>query len=151
VVVEADAATRAALAASPDVVRVMDDKIMRPSLAESVPLIQGDQAWDAGYDGTGTTVAILDTGVDSHHPFLAGKVIDEACFSSTQAGVSQSACPNGSTQEFGAGAAAPCSLDSCSHGTHVAGIATGNGASAGQPFSGVAKGARIVAVQVFSI
>jgi hypothetical protein len=33
----------------------------------------------------------------------------------------------------------------------VAGIATGSGASAGQAFSGVARGAHIVAVQVFSI
>src|SRR4051812_49067048 len=56
IVVDADSATRAALASSPDVVRVVDDAILRPSLAQSVPLIQGDQAWDAGYDGTGTVV-----------------------------------------------------------------------------------------------
>jgi subtilisin family serine protease len=147
IVVDADAATRAALAASPDVVRVMDDKIVRLNLAESVPLIQADQAWDAGYDGSGTAVAILDTGVDSSHPFLAGKVVAEACFSSTQAGVSQSTCPNGTEQQIGAGAAVPCSLESCLHGTHVAGIAAGSGTS----FSGVARGAHIVAVQVFSI
>ena len=36
------------------------------------------------------------------------------------------------------------------HGTHVAGIAAGNGDAAGQPFSGVAKSAQIMAVQVFS-
>ncbi len=151
VVVDADDATRATLAMSPEVVRVMDDALMWPSLAQSVPLIQGDQAWGVGYDGTGTVVAIIDSGVDSTHPFLAGKVIDEACFSSTIAGTSQSACPNGASQQLGRGAAAPCSLAECIHGTHVAGIATGNGATAGVPFSGVAKGARIVAVQVFSI
>jgi subtilisin family serine protease len=147
IVVDGDAATRAALAASPDVVRVIEDKIVRLNLAESVPLIQADQAWDAGYDGTGTAVAILDTGVDSSHPFLAGKVAAEACFSSTQAGVSQSTCPNGTETQIGAGAAVPCSLESCLHGTHVAGIAAGSGTS----FSGVARGAHIVAVQVFSI
>src|SRR6267143_330162 len=38
----------------------------------------------------------------------------------------------------------------CFHGTHVAGIATGNGAGAGLTFSGVAPGAQIMAVQVFS-
>ena len=54
------------------------------------------------------------------------------------------------TTQIGAGAAAPCLLSDCLHGTHVAGIAAGNGDAAGQPFSGVAKGASLVAVQVFS-
>src|SRR4029450_593876 len=66
-----------------DVVRVIPDAIVRPGLAESVPLIQGDQVWAAGYDGTGTVIAVLDLGVDRTHPFLAGKVVSEACYSST--------------------------------------------------------------------
>ena len=140
----------AALTASPDVARVFADEIARPVLAESVPLVQADQAWASGYDGSGTTIAVLDTGVDSSHPFLAGKVIEEACFSTTTAGLSLSTCPDGTDEQFGPGAAAPCSLSDCIHGTHVAGIAAGNGATASQPFSGVAKGARLMAVQVFS-
>ena len=150
IALEVSPAARAALASSPDVVRVYDDAIVRPVLAQSVPLIQGDQAWSAGYDGSGTTIAVLDTGVDSSHPFLAGKVIDEACFSSTVAGTSQSACPNGSDEQFGPGAAAPCGLGDCLHGTHVAGIAAGNGAGAGVSYSGVARGASVMAIQVFS-
>jgi subtilisin len=133
-----------------DIVRVMEDSIVKPVLSGSVPLIQADQAWDAGYDGNGTVVAVLDSGVDSTHPFLSGKVVGEACYSSTVAGVSQSLCPNGLEQQIGTGAAAPCALSSCTHGTHVAGIAAGNGATAGQTFSGVAKSAQIMAVQVFS-
>ena len=133
-----------------DVVQVVDDAIVKPLLMDSVPLIQGDQVWGAGYDGTGTSVAVLDTGVEASHPFLSGKVVEEACFSSNQPGLSQSFCPNGQSQEIGPGSATPCLLDGCMHGTHVAGIATGNGAGAGQPFSGVAKGANIIAVQVFS-
>jgi subtilisin len=147
VAVEAGPAALAALNTSPDVARVFDDEIVRPVLAQSVPQIQGDQAWAVGYDGTGTTIAVVDTGVDSQHPFLAGKVIDEACFSSTVAGTSQTTCPDGTDQQIGAGAAAPCSLGDCIHGTHVAGIAAGSGAT----FSGVARGARLMAVQVFSV
>ena len=90
-----------------DVVRVTDDAILTPVLADSVPLIEGDQAWEVGYDGTGTTIAILDTGVDSTHPFLAGKVVEEACYSSTVAGISESFCPNGLGVQTGPGSAVP--------------------------------------------
>ena len=137
-------------AARADIVRVMEDELLRTVLAESVPLVQADQAWAAGYDGTGTTIGILDTGVDGTHPMLAGKLVDEACYSSTVAGVSESVCPNGLDEQIGAGAAVPCSLGDCIHGTHVAGIASGDGLQANQPFSGVARGARLAAVQVFS-
>ena len=151
VALEVGAAERSALSRSPEVVRVFDDVIVRPVLAQSVPLIQGDQAWNAGYDGTGTTIAVLDTGVDAQHPFLSGKVVDEACFSSTVSGTSQSFCPNGTDQQSGPGAAAPCTATDCLHGTHVAGIAAGNGSGAGVSFSGVAKGANVMAIQVFSL
>ena len=40
----------------------------------------------------------------------------EACFSSTVPGISQTTCPNGTDQQLGAGAAAPCSLGDCLHG-----------------------------------
>jgi hypothetical protein len=141
----------AALAiAGDDVTAITEDALLRPVQDDSVTLVQGDQVWAAGYDGTGTMVAVLDTGVDATHPFLAGKVVEEACYSSTIAGSSQSLCPNGQSQQLGTGAGAPCPLTDCFHGTHVAGIATGNGVTGGVSFSGVAKGAQLMAVQVFS-
>lgn len=82
--------------------------------------------------GRGTMVAVVDTGVDVSHPFLRGQVAAEACFSI-------SGCPNGELTMFGSGAARPIG----SHGTHVAGIVAGRG----DRFSGVAPGARIVAIQ----
>jgi subtilisin family serine protease len=77
-------------------------------------------------------VAVLDTGVDKTHPFLSGKVVEEACYS---AGGN---CPNGATSEVGSGAGVQCTYAAaaCRHGTHVAGIAAGQGSS----FSGVARG-----------
>jgi glucose/arabinose dehydrogenase/subtilisin family serine protease len=130
--------------------RVIEDTLAVPALLESVPLVGGDLAVASGYDGRGTSIAILDTGVDSAHPLLTGRVIEEACFSSDIPARSATVCPNGLEQETGAGAAAPCSLDGCYHGTHVAGIAAGEEAGTGQPLSGVAKGAQVVAVQVYS-
>jgi subtilisin family serine protease len=133
--------------------RVVEDAMSQPLLAQSVPLIGADQAWAQGFDGTGKTVAILDTGVDSSHPFLANKVVSEACYSTNNfiAGT-VSNCPNGQSEQTGPGSGVNCPVSTplCWHGTHVAGIATGNGVSGGQPFSGVAKGAQIVAIQVFS-
>jgi subtilisin family serine protease len=151
VALELNARALDALANSPnDVARVFEDSILQADLAESGPLVEADQAWASGYDGAGTAIAILDTGVDALHPFLSGKVVEEACYSSTVAGTSRSVCPNGLEEQIGPGAAAPCPHSTCNHGTHVAGIAAGDGPPAGQPFSGVAKRAQLMAVQVFS-
>jgi len=147
--VEADAAGLEALINHPSVTYIQEDRPIPPDLSDSVPLIDGDTAWSSGYSGAGQTVAILDTGVQSSHPFLSGKVVAEACYSwnSTSYG-STSVCPNGQSSQVGPGSGVNCnaSISGCSHGTHVAGIVAGRGTS----FSGVAKDANLIAVQVFS-
>jgi len=151
VVLEVTPASLAALEQMPDaVVSITPDVLLRPSLAESVPLIEADQAWASGFDGQGMTIAVLDTGVDKTHPFLTGKVVEEACYSSSTAGISQTFCPNGLDQQIGDGAATPCPMPTCEHGTHVAGIAAGGDTDPTHPFPGVAKGASLMAVQVFT-
>jgi subtilisin family serine protease len=124
------------------ITHVEEDTLSAPMLPESVPLVHGPAAWNTGFTGTGQVLAVLDTGIDKSHSFLTGKVIEEACYSGN------GNCPNGQTSQTGPGAGVPCTYapSACRHGTHVAGIAAGSGSS----FSGVAKGASLMAVQVFS-
>src|SRR5881296_3332700 len=132
--------------------RVTEDRIHTPVLLDSVPLIGADKAWAQGFDGTGLVVALIDTGVDSAHQFLAGKVVEEACYSTTSAQRSTTLCPNGAEEQIGPGAGTYCplELEGCWHGTHVAGIAAGNGTPSDLPIWGVGRGANLMSVQVFS-
>lgn len=147
VVLSVDDQRLTTLTESNQVAQVFEDTINKAYLSESVPLIEAPPVWSAGGRGQGQVVAVLDTGVESSHPFLSNKVVAEACFSSnfTDDGAT-TVCPNGQEEHIGAGAGVPCAVDGCAHGTHVAGIAVGKG----DTFSGVAPDAKIIAVQVFS-
>lgn len=129
-------------------VSVEEDIAVPPTLDDSIPFIGADIAHANGFIGTGQTVAILDTGVNHHHPFFQGRVVAEACFSTTSGSQSISVCPNGQDREIGFGAGIDCSDTglNCNHGSHVAGIAAGYNGS----FNGVAYGSEIISVQVFS-
>ena len=134
-----------ALLADPAVASVHEDEMLTPFLSISTAKIRAPEAWGRGYAGQGQAVAVLDTGVDGTHPFFGGRVIAEACFSSTVASLGiQGICPDGADSMIGPGAGEPCAAD-CRHGTHVAGIVAGNGSG----MAGVAPGAGIVAIQVF--
>ena len=144
-----------ALSTMPEVLSVEEDVLDRPTLAESVPQINVPAAWAAGYTGSGWSVAILDTGVQTNHPFLAGKTVAEACYSTAGgAGSGTSLCPGGVTSSTETGSGVNCSSASwgsgCDHGTHVAGIAAGLNYSGGPGYSGVAKDASIIPMQVFT-
>ncbi|MBL8145059.1 MAG: S8 family serine peptidase, partial [Anaerolineae bacterium] len=153
---ELDGAALVHLLNLPEVSGVEEDALLAPSLQSSVPVVEADDAWAAGYDGTGQTVAVLDTGAQADHPFLNGKVVSEACFSS-QSGFTYTLCPFGGTAETGPGSASPAICvargigSGCSHGTHVSGIAAGsNGSVGGQPINGIARGANLIEIIVFS-
>ena len=128
------------LEASGNVVAVHVDGEFTTQLVESIPLIGADKAHASGFTGKGHSVAILDTGVDLTHSAFAGRIVAEACFTHNNQ------CPNGQSTMIGKGAGAPCT-GTCYHGTHVAGIAAGGI----KPIIGVAPGAGIVPVQVFTI
>ena len=148
VTIEADSTEFQQLLNAPEVVSIQEDIPVPPSLSSSTAVMGAAAAWAGGNTGAGQMVAILDTGVDVNHEHFMGKNIVEACFSSNRSGQSESLCPNGSGQQTGPGSAEPCASD-CSHGTHVASIAVGNGDGLGRA-SGVAKDADLLAIQVFS-
>jgi subtilisin len=148
IAMEVDSSALSALISHPLADSIEEDVPVPPLLDESVPLIKADEAWNLGYTGSGWTVAILDTGVESNHSFLSGKIVSEACYSSDSwLNNATTVCPNGQESQTGSGAGINCdtSIYGCDHGTHVAGIAAGKGSS----FSGVAKDANIIAIQVF--
>ncbi|MFE2417653.1 S8 family serine peptidase [Streptomyces hokutonensis] len=101
------------------------DAKVKASLDVSVPQIGAPEVWKAGYDGTGIEVAVLDTGVDTGHPDLAGKIAG-----------SESFVPDETVQ------------DGFGHGTHVASTIVGSGAASGGRYKGVAPGAKLLVGKV---
>ncbi len=155
------------LVRDPHVRRIWPDQLHKAASDRMLQLIgmtpdqnNVDQgAWVEGATGAGTTIAVLDTGVDGTHPILAGKVVAEACFSTTNAAdKSTSLCPNGASNQVGAGAGVPCTalltfpehISPCLHGTKIAGLAAGKNASGTGPLGGVAREATIFSIQVYS-
>ncbi|MFY0104287.1 hypothetical protein ABTP95_20940, partial [Acinetobacter baumannii] len=80
------------------------DRPMFFTLRQSGPLVQADQMRWAGAIGTGRAVAIVDSGIDASHPFLGGRVIAEACFSTNYYQDANnrliSTCPNGQATQI---------------------------------------------------
>ncbi|MFB6723782.1 S8 family serine peptidase, partial [Kribbella sp. NPDC056345] len=101
--------------------RVTLDRRVRASTDWSVPQIGGPAAWQRGFTGKGVKIAILDSGIDGNHPDLKGRIAAEQNFSD-----------------------AATAMDHVGHGTHVAGIAAGNGSASGGKYTGVAPEATLL-------
>ena len=155
-----------ALAANPSVVKITEDVPEPPTLNSTLPIINADDVRGLGFTGVGQTVAILDTGIDADQPFFddnnggtgTSRILSQACFSTVD-GPNQrvSLCANGLATDLTSAnidGEADCligGVNRCDHGTHVAGIAAGDGTGvAGAPTSGVAPDAGIIAIQVFT-
>ncbi|MBB2942886.1 subtilisin family serine protease [Actinoplanes lutulentus] len=109
-----------ALVANPAAKLWLDGRV-EADLAESTAQIGAPQAWAQGVDGTGATVAVLDSGADLGHPDLAGQVTEAVSF-----------VPG---EEV---------TDVHGHGTHVASTVAGSGAGSDGRERGVAPGADLL-------
>lgn len=140
-----------AMAESGQFASVVEDRLSKPYLASSGNVINVPELHARGARGANQTVAILDTGVDIDHPFLIGRVVEGACFSSNFAAHgATSLCPGGADSATTIASGNHCSgVNGCDHGTHVAGIAAGR-ANGQITLTGVAPDADIMAVLVFS-
>ena len=148
--VEVTTAQLVQLANSGEFAVIVEDRLSAPTLAESDAIMRVNSVHSRGFRGAGRTVAILDTGVETNHPFLNGRVVEGACFSSNvPLQGATSVCPGGVTSATTLASSIPCTIAGCDHGTHVAGIAAGRAAGA-MAFNGVAPDANIMSVQVFS-
>ena len=121
-----------ALAASNAVQRIALDRAAVGTLERTGAVVGATAARQMfGYDGTGITVAVVDSGVTPAHDDLAdaggGQRVDRFV-------------------DFVNGQSA--AYDDYGHGTHVSGIVAGNGFNSGAERSGIAPGARIVALKV---
>ncbi|MER7930600.1 S8 family serine peptidase [Streptomyces sp. NPDC096057] len=93
---------------------------------QSISQVGAPVAWARGYDGTGVTVAVLDTGIDATHPDVAKSIVGQVDFTGGAAGAK----------------------DGHGHGTHVASTILGSGAASGGLRKGVAPGAKLLVGKV---
>src|SRR5947209_2295048 len=108
-----------------------------PPKSAYIKEVRADSEWAAGVTGQGVTVALLDTGI-ADVPDLSGRVLpvrdDLNLLNPT------SPCENLTGEST-------CN-DSYGHGTFIAGLIAGNGASSNGAWSGVAPKANLVSVKV---
>jgi serine protease AprX len=113
---------------------------------EANTYIGADQAWQLGFTGKGIGVAILDSGIDASHSDLKfgtktvqniKVVVNQDDIFTTQGKPATKAVYVENLEN---------SDTSSGHGTHVAGIAAGDGTASGGYYKGVAPGASLVGV-----
>ena len=114
-----------------EVVSINKDRILKPHLAQGIPLINASTVRTT-YNGSGVAIAICDTGIDYTHPRLGGGGFPNA---KVIGGYDTGEDDNDPMDEHG-------------HGTCCAGIAAGDLGTVGDYIGGVAYSARLYAVKI---
>jgi serine protease AprX len=140
-----------AVASTPGAVSLWGDRRLEPALDQSVPTaFNGDprNVWEGlGVTGKGVGIAVLDTGLDGNHPDLESGIRTKL---NVRVLVGHDI--------FGPGVD-PCVQDTYSdplrdseltsgHGTHIAGVAAGDGTASGGRYTGVAPKSDLMGVGI---
>lgn len=121
------------LAAQPGVKGIYPNRVMKHFLAQSLPLTNQPAAATAGYTGIGTSVAVLDTGVDYLNPAFGSCGLPGDCLSLPEVVPGcKVACVHDFAPDDGV-------ADDDDHGTNVSAIV-----------AGVAPGTNILGLDVFT-
>jgi serine protease AprX len=116
------------LALDPAIAYISPDRQLAGTLDYTAAAVNAQVAYQSGLTGAGVGVAIVDSGI-YNHPDLASRVVYRQSF------------------------VAKTNYDDYGHGTHVAGIVAGSGASSSGPqftrtFKGIAPGANLIDLRV---
>ncbi len=121
-------AALAALESDDAIAEIAEEGGGQAALNVSVPSLGAPTLWNTGHRGEGESVAILDTGVKTNHPFFTGITFVEQVFLNS-----------GRTFTcFADDASSP--QDQVGHGTHIAGIIASRGAIGAADYLGVGPG-----------
>ncbi len=117
----------------PEVISINNDRILKPHLAQGIPLINATTVRQS-YKGAGMAIAICDTGINYNHPYLGN------------GGFPNSKIIGG--YDTGQNDANP--MDGNGHGTACAGIAAGDlpPSPVGDYIGGIAPSAKLYALKI---
>ena len=122
-----------------DYIMVDDIKVTFDAVCDAMPpnnyldTLGITQLWDAGLDGSGITVAVIDSGIafDDDFGSIAGELGSARLIS-----------------QVGFNSSAYTVQDIYGHGTHVAGIIAGNGTKSDGFYQGVAPNANLIGIKI---
>ena len=118
---------------------------------ESFENEDGDVFERPGVTGSGVTVAVVDSGVESVHPGLLGRVLAGRNFEFSLLQRESGVIPAAIWDTYAQAAGPSALIDEVGHGTHCAGIVGGDGTGAsGLQLRGVAPGVNFVSIKIAS-
>ncbi|MFS0783777.1 S8 family serine peptidase [Bacillus sp. 1P06AnD] len=134
--------------------------VEKPNMLSSKDMVEAQQTWHTGYNGKGTVIGIIDTGIDVSHKdmILTDKSGEKLTETSVNGKITESKLPgkfytdkvpygynyadkNAEIRDLGP--------DASMHGMHVAGTVGANGDENGNGIKGVAPESQLLALKVF--